>query len=147
MKQRFLCRFRDWLFDLLIDYLVNSSWTIVIRDFKKSEKRSERDYVGLISDVNRVIYLDKDGGTPRILIHELCHFGLGTVFEKMSGDLPWKKIKKMKGRRRTNKEFKWRELRTLDFEKLFYNSLNKRQIQILQSFISEAKERYKQDNG
>ena len=147
MKQQSLFKFRDWLFDLLMDYLVNSGWIIVIKDFKKSEKRNDKNNLGQISDTEEVIYLDKIGGTPKILVHELCHFGLGAVQEKMSEKLPWKELKKVKGKCRSDKEFEWRELRTLEFEKLFYNSLDKRQIKILQSFIDEARDRYKEDEG
>ncbi|MEK7121297.1 MAG: hypothetical protein AAB857_01165 [Patescibacteria group bacterium] len=153
MKQRSLYKFRDWFFDLLIDYLVNSGWVIIIRDFKKSEKRSERNLLGQTNYQEEIIYLDKDcgvhgtRGAPRILVHEICHFGLGVVQEKMSEKLPWKELKKVKGKFRANKEFEWRELRTLEFEKLFYNSLNRRQIKILQGFIDEAQKRYREEEG
>ncbi|MBI4158050.1 MAG: hypothetical protein HY505_00275 [Candidatus Yanofskybacteria bacterium] len=136
-----LYKFRDWLFGLLMDYFVNPGWIIVIKDFKKSEKRSERDTLGLIGAEDEIIYLDKDRRTPRILLHELCHFGLGTVLEKMSENLSWKELKKVKGRCRVNKEFEWREDRTLEFERIFYNSLTKGQIKILQDFIDEARAR------
>ena len=62
MKQRSLYKFRDWFFDLLIDYLVNSGWVIIIRDFKKSEKRSERNLLGQTNYQEEIIYLDKDCG-------------------------------------------------------------------------------------
>ena len=65
----------------------------------------------------------------------------------MSEKLPWKELKKVKGKFRANKEFEWRELRTLEFEKLFYNSLNRRQIKILQGFIDEAQKRYREEEG
>lgn len=146
-QKRSLYKFRDWLFELLLCYLVNSGWIIVIEDFKKSEKRSERDYLGLTNYEKEIIYLDKDGGTPRILVHELCHFALGIVLEKMSASMPWKDLKNVNGRHRADKEFEWRELRTQEFEQFFYNSLTKRQIKILQGFIDEAKERYEKDKG
>jgi len=141
-QEQSLRKFRDWLFYLLIDYLVNSGWIIVIKDFKRSEKRSEKDYLGLTDYENKIIYLDKDRGTPSVLVHELCHFGLRTVLDEMSERLPWKELKKVKGKRRADKEFEWRELRTLEFEMFFYNSLTKRQIKILQDFIGEARARY-----
>ena len=141
MEQRqFLYKFRDWLFDLLIDFLVNSGWVIEIKDFKKSEKRSERLNVGLTDYENEIIYLGKKGGTPKVLVHELCHFGLRTVLEQTSQNLPWKSLKKVKGKRRANKEREWREIRTLGFERIFYNALDQRQIDILQGLIDIAKE-------
>lgn len=148
MEQRqSLCKFRDWFFELLLCYLVNSGWVIIIKDFKKSEKRSERDNLGLTDYNKEIIYLDKDNGTPRILVHELCHFALGIVLEKMSKNLPWKELKKVKGRCRSDKEFEWRELRTQEFERLFYHSLSQRQIKILQGFIDEAGARYEEEKG
>ena len=84
--------------------------------------------------------LIKKEGTPNVLVHELCHFGLRAVLEKMSQDLPWKILKKVKGKRRANKEFEWRELRTMEFEGIFYNALNQRQIDALQGLIDIAKE-------
>ena len=63
-------KFRDWLFNLLVDHLVDSGWVIVIVDFKKSEKAGERDYLGLTDYYNEIIFLDKDNGTPRVLVHE-----------------------------------------------------------------------------
>lgn len=147
MKRRSLYWFRDWLFNLLMDYFINSGWIIIIKDFKKPKKRSDRNILGEISEIEKAIYLDKIGGTPSVLVHELCHFGLGATQEKMSEKLPWKELKKVKGKRRLNKEFEWRELNTLEFEKLFYHSLNKRQIRILQGFIDEAQARYRKDKG
>ena len=143
-QQQSLRGFRDWLFNLLIDYLVNSGWIIVIKDFKKSEKRAEKTYIGLTNYEKEIIYLDIDRGTSWILVHELCHFGLGTILEQAAKNLSWKELKKIKGKRRANKEFEWVELRTLEFEKLFYHSLNKRQIEILRGFIDEARERYRE---
>jgi len=153
VKQRSLFSFRDWLFDLLIDYLVNSGWLIVIKDFQKSETKSERRYLGLTNYQEEIIYLDKDcgihgtRGSPRILIHEICHFALGIIFEKMAKNLPPKRLKRVKGKSRAKKQFRWDELRTQEFEKLFYHSLNKRQIKILQDFIDEARTRYVEDKG
>ena|SRR3989344_7190561 len=153
MKQRSLYGFRDWLFALLIDYLVNSGWIIVIRDFKKSDKRSERNYLGLTDYQKEIIYLDKDcgihgtRGAPRILVHEICHFALGIILEKMAKNLPWKELKQVKGKLRVNKQFAWEELRVQEFEKNFYHSLNKKQIKLLQGFIDEAWERYTNDKG
>ena len=147
MKQQSLYRFRDWLFNLLIDFLVNSGWIIIIKDFKKSEKRCERVYIGLTECKHQIIYLDKNKGTPKILVHELCHFGLGSTLEEMSQNLPWQGLKKVKGKYRTDKESEWRERRTMEFEKLFYRSLNRRQIKILQGFIDEARARYEEDEG
>lgn len=140
-------RFRDWLFNLLIDYLVNSGWIIVIKDFKKSEKRSERDNLGLTEFEDKIIYLDKDGGTPRVFIHEICHFALGITLEEMAKSLTWKDLKKVKGKCRVDKQFAWEELRAIEFEELFYHSLTKRQVKILQDFIDEAQTRYKEDKG
>src|SRR3989344_639608 len=142
MRRRSLYKFRDWFFYLLMEHFVNSGWIIIIKDFKKSEKRSDRLTLGEIDQEDETIYLDKKRGTPKVLIHELCHFGLGAILEKMSEIVPWQDLKKVKGRVRTNKEFEWRELRTLEFEKFFYRSLNKRQIKTLQGFIDEAIERY-----
>lgn len=101
--------------------------------------------MGLTDYGNEIIYLDKDSGTSRVLVHELCHFGLQTILYKMSQNLPWKDLKKAKGKYRIDKEFEWRELKTQEFEKLFYCSLNKRQIKILQGFIDEARARYRED--
>lgn len=153
MKPQSLCRFRNWLFNLLIDYLVNSDWIIVIEDFKKSEKRSDRNYLGLTDYQERIIYIDKDCGTQgtrvasRILVHELCHFALGIVFEQMAKNLPSKRWKNIRGKSRAKKWFRWEELRTQEFERYFYHSLNKRQIRILQCFIDEARERFMEDEG
>ncbi|MEK9178590.1 MAG: hypothetical protein AAB801_02305 [Patescibacteria group bacterium] len=85
-----------------MDYLVNSGWIIVIRDFKKSEKRGERTYLGLTDYQKKIIYLDKDCGSqgtreaPRILVHELCHFAIGVIFEKMTINLPRKRLRKIR---------------------------------------------------
>lgn len=148
MEQRqSLLKFRDWFFVLLIDYFVNSGWVIVVKDFKKSEKRNMRTFVGLTNYQEEIIYLDKDGGTPRILVHELCHFALGVILEKMAKNLPWEDLKKVKGKHRAGKEFNWAELRTQEFEEFFYNSLNRKQIKILRGFISEARARYEEDEG
>lgn len=147
MKQQSLYEFRDWLFDLLVDYLVNSGWIVVIKNFKKSKKRSERHNIGWTDYQDEIIYLDKDDGTPRILVHEICHFALGIIFEKMAKNLPWKDLKKVKGKLRADKQFEWEELITNEFEKLFCRSLNKRQIKILQGFIDEARERYRKDGA
>lgn len=154
MEQRqSLYKFRDWFFELLIDYLVNSGWIIVIRDFKKSKKRSERCYLGLTNYQEQIIYLDKDCGTQgtheasRILVHEICHFALGVVLEKMAINLPRKRLKSLKEKSRSKKQFRWEELRTQEFEKYFYRSLSKRQIKILQGFVDEARERYMEDWG
>ncbi|MBI2674186.1 MAG: hypothetical protein HYX22_00390 [Candidatus Yanofskybacteria bacterium] len=144
MNQRqSLLKFRDWLFDLLIDYFTNSDWIIVIKDFKNSENKKERILLGQTNYAGEVIYLDKNKrrGTPRILIHEICHFALVAVLEGASGKLAWKDLEKVRGRRRADKELEWRELRTKDFERLFYRSLTKRQIKILQGFIDEAHHR------
>lgn len=147
MRQQSLYMFRDWLFNLLMDYFVNSDWIIVIRDFKKSEKRSERIYIGLTDYQEEVIYLDKNSGTPRVLIHEICHFGFGIILEKMAKNLPRKRLKSVQGKSLAQKQFRWEELRTQEFEKHFYHSLSKRQIKILRGFIGEAKERYEKDKG
>lgn len=150
-QQRFLRKFCDWLFNLLIDHLKNSGWVIVIKDFKRSEKIKERKYLGLTDYKNQIIYLDKDKERgrelPKTFVHELCHFALGIVFEKMAGNLPWKEIKKVKGKRRADKEFEWEEQRTLEFEKLFYSSLTKMQIKVLWGFIDEARARYKEEGN
>jgi len=144
--QQSLCGFRNWLFNLLIDFLVNSGWVIVIKNFEKSEKETERNYLGLTDYKNETIFLDRKGGTPRILIHELCHFALGvSVLEEMAKNLPFKEIRKIKGKKRTNKEFEWVELKTQEFERLFYYSLTKKQVKTLRGFIDEAMVRYKQD--
>lgn len=153
MKQQSLYRFRDWFFDLLIDYFVNSGWIIVIRDFKKSEKRSERNILGQTDYKNEIIYLDKDCGTrgargaPRILVHEIGHFALGIILEKMALNMSWKDLKRIKGKSLMHKKFRWEELRVIEFEKLFYHSLNETQIRILQDFIDEARARYKEEEG
>ena len=95
--------------------------------------------------VSKTIFLDKKGGTPRIFVHELCHFVLWPVLEKAARKKSWKDLKKLKrGRTRAEKRFAWEELRTKEFEKLFYDSLNKRQVEILQGFIDEARTRYKE---
>lgn len=129
----------------MIDYLVNSGWVIIIKDFKKSKKRSDRLTIGLTDYQKEIIYLDKDDGTSRILIHELCHFALGIALDKMAESIPWKDLKKVRGKRRANKELAWEELRTEEFEKYFYCSLSKRQIKILRGFMNEAQKRYKKE--
>lgn len=146
-------RFINWFFNLLIDYLVNSDWMIVVKDFKRSEKRQERSYLGLTDYQARIIYIDKHCGingvrdSSQILVHELCHFVLGVVLEKTARNLPWKELKNIKGKFRTDKEFEWAELRTREFEKLFYRSLTKKQIGVLQGFVEEAKERHRKEKG
>ena len=153
MKQQSLYGFRNWVFELLMDCLVNSGWVIVIKDFKRSEKISERNYLGLTDFIEKIIYLDVDcgihgtRGAPRILVHEMCHFAFGIIFEKMAKNLPRKDLKRVKGKSLVKKRFRWEELRTQEFEKLFYHSLNKRQIKILQGFIDEARGRYEEDEG
>lgn len=100
--------------------------------------------MGLTDYKSKTIYLDKGGGTPRVLVHELCHFVLGTVLERAARNLAWKDLKKMKGRTRADKRFEWEELRTQEFEKLFYRSLNKEQIEILRGFINVVREGYEE---
>ena len=147
VKQWSLHKFRDWFFNLLVDILVNSDWIIVVKDFKKSENKSERVYLGLTDYEKRIIYLDKNGGTPTVLLHEIGHSILESLFEIAAENLPQEELKKMKGKNRADKMFRWEELMVLDFEKLFYRSLSKRQIATLQGFVDEARERYKKKEG
>ena len=103
--------------------------------------------IGLTDYQKEIIYLDKSEGTPRILVHEIGHFALGIILEKMALNMSWKDLKKVKGKSRTDKLFIWEELMVLDFEKLFYRSLSKRQIATLQGFVDEARERYEKKEG
>ena len=147
MKLRSLCGFRDWLFERMVDAFVNSGWIVKMVDFKNQEIEKYKDKVGLAVFKSKIIYLDTRWGTPRILLHELCHFSFRDFFITAAQDLPWKEMKKVAGRSRADKEYNWDELRTREFEKLFFPCLTRRQIKILREFIDEAKERYKKEGN
>jgi hypothetical protein len=130
---------------MMVDAFVNSGWIIKIIDFRNQEVRKYKNKIGLVVFDSKIIYLDVRKGTPQILLHELCHFSFRDFFVAAAQDLSWKEIKKVAGRSREDKEFNWDELRTREFEKLFFPCLNRRQVKILQEFIDEAQERYKKD--
>jgi DMSO/TMAO reductase YedYZ molybdopterin-dependent catalytic subunit len=133
MRHKYLLLTRDWLFDRLINLLVSDEWELKIVDFKKSKKRDKRNNLGLTDPESRIISLDIDGGTPRILIHELGH----AIFEEpLEDEKHWQNQVNPEGENRSF--FDWEELKTLEFEKYFYNSLSKNQIQVLKDFITEA---------
>ena len=132
--------FHSWLFDILVEFFVNSGWIIVVKDFKKSKK--EKCYLGLTDYKKRTIFLDIDDGTPEILIHELGHLVLGLILDRMARKLPWKDLKNIKGKDKAEKYFNWEEIQIVEYTRLFYHCLSKRQIKILQYFIDDAKDRY-----
>src|SRR3989344_7357346 len=128
MKQLFLYKFRGWLFERMVDAFVNSGWIIKIIDFRNQEVKKYKDKVGLTVFNSKIIYLDVREGAPRILLHELGHFSFRDFFTTAAHDLPWKEIKKVSGRSREDKEYNWDELRTGEFEELFFPCLSRRQI-------------------
>ncbi len=140
-------KFHSWLFELLMEFFVNSGWVLVIKDFKKSKIIKERNYTGLTNYGSKTIYLDIDDGTPRILIHELGHLVLCTVWERAAAKIPWKELKKVRGRGRKKKEFNWEEDKVIEFTDLYYRLLDKHQIKILQGFIDESRVRYEEKKG
>jgi len=131
--------FRDWLFDLLVDFFVHSGWKIVIKDFRNSKDRKRKNYFGLTEYGRKVIYLDKNHSTPRILIHELCHFAFEDLLDKISKVQPRCVIRELKGKTYRRKRGEWIEIRVLEFEKLFFGSLTQYQIKTLRGIIRLAK--------
>jgi len=124
--------FRDWIFDRLIWALVSKRWVVKIVNFEESKNKWERDYWGLTEpneEGGGVIYLDKDKGTPKILIHELCHAVFGDILDDEARD-----------KNKTKKEIEeWSEYQVLMFEDYFYKCLSARQKKILQTFINKAR--------
>lgn len=125
--------FRDWFFDRLIWVLISGEWKVKIKDFKNSKNKKEREFFGWTdfhSDKEGgVIYLDKSGGTPRILVHELGHVVLGDIFDNEA-----------QYKNRTEKEIEeWTESQVLVFEQLFYRCLSVKQKRILKVFIDKAR--------
>ena len=131
--------FRDWFFDLLLDYFIKSGWAILIKDFKRSKNKRERCYFGLTNYREKIVYLDKFHATPRILVHELGHMALGDLLENYSKVQPKSELQKLQVKKLRHKRREWAELETMDFERLFFKSLTKQQISILKDLINIAK--------
>lgn len=125
--------FRDWFFERIVWVIRSGEWVIKIKDFKNSKNKKERELFGLTdphSDKEGgIIYLDKKRGTPRILVHELCHVVLGDMLDDEATN-----------KKKTSKQIKkWVEIQVLIFEKLFYECLTSRQKSTLKIFIDRAK--------
>jgi len=125
--------FLDWVFERLVWVLVSEKWVVKIRNFKESKNKYEQNYWGLtVPDEEGgggVIYLDRNYGTPKILIHELCHAVFGDILDDEARD-----------RNKTKKEIdEWSEYQTLMFEDYFYECLSARQKKILKTFVDRAK--------
>ena len=125
--------FRVWFFDRMIWILLNNEWTIKIKDFKNSKNKRYNNLFGLTDPYQDkeggIIYLDKQRGTPRILIHELGHIILGDILDNEA-------TQKYKTAKRINR---WAEDQVLVFESSFYSSLSVAQIKVLKNFIERAK--------
>ncbi len=125
--------FRDWFFDRLIWVLMSGEWVIKIKDFKYSKNKRERKLFGLTvpnpDNDGGMIYLDKQRGKPRILIHELGHVVLGDMIDMEARD-----------RNKTTKRIdRWTEDQVMIFERLFYSCLSAKQVSVLKIFIDRAK--------
>lgn len=125
--------FRDWFFERLIWVLRSGEWVVRIKDFKNSKNKKERELLGLTDPYSDkeggTIYLDKESGTSRILIHELCHVVLGDILDNEATS-----------KKKTSKQInKWVEEQALIFEKLFYGCLTSRHKATLKIFIDRAK--------
>lgn len=125
--------FRDWFFERLTWVLMSGEWVIKIKDFKGSKNKKERIFFGLTvpheDKEGGIIYLDKIKGTPRILIHELGHVVLGDMLDSEATE-----------KNKTTRQIeKWIEEQVLEFERLFYECLSTRQINVLKVFIARAK--------
>ncbi len=112
---------------------MSGEWVVKIQDFKNSKNKKERSLFGLTAPnedkEGGIIYLDKVRGTPRILIHELGHIVLGDILDLEATE-------KNKTKRQIEK---WTEDEVLIFEKLFYECLSARQVDILKVFIARAR--------
>lgn len=129
---------RDWLFSRLVWFLIDGTWKVEIKDFKGSQKKSERCLLGLMDPDTNTIFLDKHGGTPAILVHELGHIIFQDILDEEVRGKPKKFLKNIKGRRKFEK---WSELRVKEWERYFTRSLSRGQVRVLQFFIDEAKKR------
>ena len=125
--------FRDWFFDRMIWILLNGEWTIKIKDFKNSKNKRYNNLFGLTDPYQDkeggIIYLDKQRGIPRILIHELGHIILGNILDNEA-------TQRYQTAKRINR---WAEDQVLVFESSFYSSLSVAQIKVLKNFIERAK--------
>ena len=124
--------FRDWIFERLTWPLISRKWVVKRVNFKESENKYVRDFWGLMvpdGEGGGVIYLDKNKGTPKVLIHELCHAVFGDILDDEARD----KNKTKKGIE------KWSEYQTLMFEDCFYECLSVKQKFLLKTFIDRAK--------
>ncbi len=125
---------RDWLFDRMINFLMRSGWRIKIVDFRGSKLKKERNMIGLTDWNTETIYLDKNKGGPSVLVHELGH----VLFQEFLDD----EARNMSKAERLNQSYdKWCELRVLEWEKYFFQSLAKEHIDVLRSFINEARKK------
>ena len=124
--------FRDWIFERLIWVLVSERWVVKITNLKESKNKYEQDYLGLMvpnEEEGGVIYIDRNGGTPKILIHELCHAVFGDILDDEGRD-----------KNKTKREiYEWSECQVLMFEDYFYACLSAKQKKILKTFIDRAK--------
>lgn len=122
---------RDWLFERMIDFLVFGDFEVKISDFKNSADPYKRDLCGLTDYGRKIIFLDAERGTSKILVHELGH-----VFFNKAIEVPARSaIGSKEG------ALGWGEERINEFEDYFYASLTKKQKTILQNFIDEIKKR------
>jgi len=127
--------FRDWWFQRAMLFLSNSAWKVVVTDFRKSKNKDERSYWGCVDLEDEVIYLDRRHAHAKILVHEIGHVLLDELLDDEARSRPKKDLAKIKN---PDKFFRYGELRILEWEACFYNSLSGRQKKMLQSFIDNA---------
>lgn len=120
---------RDWFFERMIDFLVFGDFEVKISDFKNSADPYKRDLCGLTDYEKRIIFLDAERGTPKILVHELGH----VFFDKAIEDPARSAIGSKEG------ALGWGEERINEFEDYFYASLTKKQKTILGNLIDSVK--------
>lgn len=137
-QQQSLRGLRDWLFGRMVAVLLNGDWMIIIEDFSKSKKRSERKYVGLTNFNCKTIFLDQKDGDLLILCHELGHVVFQDILIQEGIGSAKIEINKLKGK---NKIIKWTEGRVWEWAKYFRDSLDAGQKEILQMFIDFARKR------
>ena len=126
---------QNWLFDRILLFLRDSDWRLVVTNFRKSKRKSERRHLGLTEFTKKKISLDKRYAKPRILIHELGHIFFRWVIFDESINLPQSEMRRMRSYHKTRK---YQELRVLEWERAFSESLTKEQLKLLQKIIDDA---------
>ncbi len=130
-----LYNIRDWWFDRIVSYLMFGEWKVVIKNFKESKSKREKALLGMTDPDTNTIFLDLKYGTPRILVHEMGHVIFGDLLDEEARNKPKNLLKGLRG---SQKFERWSELRILEWEKCFAESLSAEQRKILQFFIDEA---------